>query len=99
MNKSGNERRRNGLQIDAKLVDRHVAVEIGFMHATKGTEEMTQTAPHAFLTVGMAFAPTVTIVVPRPLLEAMTDGDVLTLERIIAIILVGVDQRFDLSKV
>ena len=41
-NERNNENGRNGFQIDAKLVNRHVAVEIGFMHAAKRTKEMAQ---------------------------------------------------------
>jgi hypothetical protein len=97
-NKVSDELRRNRLEIDAKLMNSHIAMQVTLMDTTKGTQEITQSSPQAFIAVGVGLKPTIAIVVPRPFLRAMTHCVPHTPERVVTLVLIGVDERIRLRK-
>src|SRR5258707_3999017 len=74
-----------------KLMNGNVAAQKPFTDTSKGTQEVTQSRPHAFGRVGMNFTDTVAIIIPRPFFAAMRDGGVSALNSIVTGILIGID--------
>src|SRR5258708_26109400 len=73
-----------------KLMNGNVAAQKPFTDTSKGTQEVTQSRPHAFGRVGMNFTDTVAIIIPRPFFAAMRDGGVSALNSIVTGILSGI---------
>ena len=61
-----------------------------FVHATKGTEKVTQASPHALSAVDVNFPNPVPIVIARPFVNAMIDGDMRTLNVIVSLPFIGI---------
>ena len=80
-----------------KLVDGNVARKVRLVHTAKEAQKITQSRPHAFIAAGMTFIPAVAIGIARSFLRAVTDRDPLKRQRVVAIILVGVNQRIRLG--
>ena len=79
--------------IDAKFVNSDITTEEMLTHATKQAEEVSQSCPHALDRVGMNFTHAVTIIIPRPLLDAMGHRRVSALDCVVAIVFIGVHMR------
>src|SRR5258707_1439420 len=82
-----------------KLMNGNVAAQKPFTDTSKGTQEVTQSRPHAFGRVGMNFTDTVAIIIPRPFFAAMRDGGVSALNSIVTGILIGIDVGLGQCKV
>ena len=67
----------------APFKDSYILVEILFMHAAKGAQEIAQAGPDTFHGVVVDFANAVSILIPRPasLARRVTDRFMVTLRR------------------
>lgn len=63
------------------------------VNTPKGTQEIAQSGPHPFGGVGMNLSNAVAIIVTRPFMDAMIDGDMLARNVVVSTPLVGVDPR------
>src|SRR5690606_18737859 len=68
------ESRRNGFEIDPKLMNSHIPIQKMFIDAAKGTQEITQTRPQAFIGVRMDFKPAIAVIIACPFFCVMTHG-------------------------
>src|SRR5215204_2104837 len=71
----------------------NVTGQMFLVYPAKGTQEVTESGPHPFGGVGMNFSNTIAILIPRPFMAAMIDGDMLSPEAVVALPLVGIDPR------
>ena len=81
-----------------EFVNGNIFKQIALVQRTKWAQKIAQPRPHAFFTVGMDFKPTNPIVITRPFPHLVTHRFPNPLERVLALILVGIDQRFRLRK-
>ncbi len=79
--------------VEGPFAERKILAEIDFMHAAKRASEITDTGPPAFERVHMHFAQPIAIVVPRPFFRAMVDPYVDACNVVVALPIIGVDNR------
>src|SRR5262249_9201626 len=87
---SCNESRRDTLPVDPMFTHRQIVLQILLVYAPKGAQEIAHRGPQPFNRVGMHLTDTIAIVVPRPLLLAVADGEVRTGNAVVALPLIGV---------
>jgi hypothetical protein len=75
------------------FVHSNVTGKMLLVHPAKGTQEVAESSPHPFGGVGMNFSNAIAILVTRPFMEAMIDGDMLTCKVVVALPLISVDPR------
>src|SRR5215510_1942898 len=75
------------------FVHSNVTGKMLLVHTAKRPQEVTESGPHPFGGVGLNCSNASAILVPRPFMEAMIDGDMLTRQVVVAPPLVSVDPR------
>ena len=81
------------LQVTTKLADGDIAKEILFVNTFEGAQEIADIRPHTFNRVAVDLTKAIPIVVAGILFSTMTNGVSIPLYAVIALILIGIDQR------
>src|SRR5688572_1534026 len=79
-------------------MDSHITMQKMFAHAAKGAQEIAQPRPQPFAGVGVGLKPTITIIVTRPLVNAMTHRFAVSLQVVVTLVLVGIHQRLGMGE-
>jgi hypothetical protein len=79
-------------------MDSHIARQIGFVNTSVWAQEIAQSCPTAFVRVDMYFSYAVSIIIACPFILSMTHGVAYALQAIVAVVFIGVECSFSLSK-
>ena len=68
--------------------------EIGFVNTSEGMQEIAQSGPHAFSSIGVNLTDAIAIIVTRPCMSAMINGDVIAFNSVVSILFLAIDHRY-----
>ena len=84
--------------VNGEFMNSDIASQVLLMNASERAQEIAKASPTTFIGITMDFANTVTIIISRPLVEAMANGMAHAFQVVVAVIFVGIHRCFWLSE-
>ena len=96
--KRSDKLRCDAFEVDAVFRHSDIARQRVFMHPAEGAQKIANPGPHTFGGVDMDFSDTIAIIIPRPFVFPMLDGDALALNRVVALPFISVRHGIGLGE-